>query len=116
MQRHRRRLRADTSPGSPHVMLIVSPGKGIAMQYRAVANGTSATVAIVPGRAPAWVRLTRGGHGVIGEVSTDGVTWHVIGRVEVPLPGTARAGLAVTSHDAGDHATAVFDDIVLQPK
>ena len=31
------------------------------MQYRAVAGGSSANVAIVPGVAPEWVRLVRRG-------------------------------------------------------
>jgi hypothetical protein len=45
-------IRRDLTAGSPYVMLIASPGKGIAMQYRATAGGPSMNVAVVPGSAP----------------------------------------------------------------
>ena len=108
-------IRVDLTPGSPHVMLIASPGKGIAMQYRATRNGTTANVAIEPGTAPAWLRLTRTGPAVVGEVSADGVTWSEIGRVHiVALEGGATVGLAVTSHDNATLAKAEFDDVLFE--
>jgi len=51
-------FRQSTTPDSMQVDLFVSPGKGVSMQYRAAAGGASASVAIVPGAAPEWVRLT----------------------------------------------------------
>ena len=108
-------IRENVSPGSRHVMLIVSPGKGIAMQYRASPNGQSANVAIVPGAAPAWVRLTRSGPAVVGDVSIDGVTWREVGRVSLPMSSSATAGLGVTSHNNSRLATGVFEDVLLIP-
>ena len=106
-------IREDLSPGARHVMFIVSPGKGIAMQYRATPNGTSANVAIVSGAAPAWLRLARDGASVAGEVSTDGLTWREVGRVTLPMGDFVTAGLAVTSHNNSTLATAVFDDVIV---
>jgi hypothetical protein len=37
---------------SRHVTLIVSPGRGVAMQYRATSGGATGNVAVVPGAAP----------------------------------------------------------------
>jgi hypothetical protein len=108
-------IRENLTPGSPHVMLIASASKGIAMQYRAVANGPSANVAIVPGAAPAWLRLRRVGGRVVGEASADGLTWREIGRLDIALGSSVTAGLAVTSHRNDRLARAEFEDVVLQP-
>ena len=107
-------VRENRTAGSPHVMLIVSPGRGIAMQYRRTQDGPSANVAIVPGTAPEWLRLTRDGNAIVGEASDDGLTWRAIGRIELALSDFVTAGLVVTSHDNSTLATAVFDDVVLQ--
>jgi hypothetical protein len=108
-------IRQDISAGSPHVMLIASPGKGIAMQYRALPNGPTANVAIVPGAAPVWLRLTRRGGSVLGEASNDGVSWRDIGRLDIALGQYVTAGIVVTSHVTNRLAKAEFEDVVLQP-
>ena len=105
----------DTAPGSRHVMLIVSPGEGIAMQYRASTNGVTQNVAIVPGAAPAWLRLARNGSLFIGEASSDGTTWREIGRINVAMDERVTAGLAVTSHNSGARTTAHVNDLYVQP-
>jgi hypothetical protein len=96
-------------------MVIVSPGKGVAMQYRAEPNGLSAQVAVRPGTAPEWVRLSRSGATYTGYASEDGVTWQTIGSVNLPSIGFAEAGLAVTSHNNATLATARFEDVQLVP-
>jgi hypothetical protein len=110
-------LRSNETPGSPHVMLVVTPARGIAMQSRTQQNGTSASVAIAPGAAPQWLRLTSRRSSVVGEASDDGVTWREIGRIHVPafFDGAGSAGLAVTSHNDSTLATAVFEDVIWRP-
>jgi hypothetical protein len=108
-------IRQDISAGSPHVMLIASAARGIAMQYRAFPNGPSANVAVVPGAAPMWLRLTRRGGSVLGEASHDGVSWTEIGRIDIALGQYVTAGLAVTSHVTARLTQAGFEDVVLQP-
>ena len=44
---------------SPHVMVVVTPGKGVAMQYRPQFSAPSLQVAVRAGVAPQWVRLTQ---------------------------------------------------------
>jgi len=103
--------RVSIDPGSPHVSLFVTPGKGIAMQYRLTANGTSTQVAQIAGVAPVYIRLRRIGTSFIGEWTTDLQTWHTVGQITVDaLSGTVRGGVALTSHDPSASATAVFDD------
>jgi hypothetical protein len=107
-------IRSDLSPGSPHVMLIVSPGRGIAMQYRAVPGGASGNVTILPGAAPMGLRLRRHGDRIIGEMSENGLTWLPVGEIVLPLGDAVTAGLAVTSHVRTRLAGAVFQDVLLR--
>ena len=93
-----------------HVMVVVTPGRGVAMQYRSVTGGTSVQVAVRPGVAPAFVRLTRSGHTFTGATSADGVTWHQLGQVTLQ-DLFAEPGLVVTSHDNTTRATATFDEV-----
>ena len=99
---------------SRHVDVVVTPGKGVAMQYRAATGGTSANAGIIAGTAPGWVRLTRHGSTFTGQWSTDGVTWKTVGTATVNMSSTVFFGMAVTSHDAAVRATAAFDDMRIQ--
>lgn len=98
-------------PGSKHVMLIVSPGKGLAMQYRAETDGISANAGLMPGTAPEWLRLSRVGHTFHGDISNDGLTWTRIGSISVNMVSTVHTGLALTSHNTSALATATFDNV-----
>ena len=104
-------FRETLSPGSKHVMLIVSPGKGIAMQYRSATGGASSQIAQQAGMAPEWVRITRAGNTFTGYASEDGVTWRTVGAVTIAMSGDAYAGLPVTSHNNATLATATFDKL-----
>jgi regulation of enolase protein 1 (concanavalin A-like superfamily) len=101
-------------PGARHVMLIVSPGRGVAMQYRASRDGITANAAIVPGAAPKWLRLRRTGDLFVGEMSDDGAAWTEVGRVTLAA-NAMYEGLAVTSHNNRALATAVFEDVAVEP-
>jgi regulation of enolase protein 1 (concanavalin A-like superfamily) len=103
-------IRDDLTPGARHVTVVVTPGKGIAMQYRAAAGRASAQVVDIPGVAPTWLRLTRTGSTFVGQVSDDGITWQEIGRVTVDMQPLAIGGLVIASHDNTKLATATFDD------
>jgi hypothetical protein len=104
-------FRETLAPGSKHVMLIVSPGKGIAMQHRSATGGASANVALQAGTAPEWLRITRTNNTFTGYASEDGVTWRTVGSITIAMSGDAYAGLPVTSHDNATLATATFDTL-----
>jgi hypothetical protein len=72
--------------------------------------------------SPRWLRLTRSGATITGYDSTDGTTWHEIGRAHLAgLPATVQVGLFVTSpldyqHSLGGvptQATAHFTHLTL---
>jgi hypothetical protein len=110
-------FRESTSPGSRHVMLIVSPGRGIAMQYRPEPNGPTLNGELTGhGVAPKWLRLVRVGRAFIGQISDDGITWHVLQTINLPIDGPMLEGVAVTSHSTSSElATAVFEDVSVEP-
>ena len=100
------------SAQSPHVMVVVTPGKGVAMQYRPEFTSQSVQVAVRAGTAPEWVRLTQVEGTFKGYASEDGVTWQLIGTITVDW--TAEPALAVTSHNNGALTTAVFENVRLR--
>jgi len=107
-------IRDTLDAGSKQVDMIVSAAKGAAMQYRSETAGISTSVAIIPGAAPGWVRLTRAGDVFTGAWSKDGATWTTLGSTTVAMGSTVYIGLAVTSHDATRAATGAFDDVMIQ--
>ena len=109
-------IREDLTAGSRHVMAVVTPGKGIAMQDRSTSGGASAQAADVPGAAPAWVRLVRSNGAFTASWSSDGEHWTVLGTVHVPFATTNFfVGLPLTSHAAAASASATFDDVTVGP-
>ena len=106
-------FRQSLDPGSPHVMAIVSPGKGLAMQSRSARGGTSASTAPMPGKAPVWIVIRRFVDTFSASWSADGETWHFLGEIEMPMGEELLVGLPVTSHASGTVTTAVFDDVLI---
>ena len=108
-------IRQDASPGSQHAFMLVSLGKGVAFQRRTVAGALSTHTSGGAGTYPKWVKLSRRGTLIVGYVSDDGLTWREVAR-DLFLMGTnVRIGLAVSSHDRTQLATAVFDNIKVTP-
>ncbi len=104
-------FRASTATNAAHVSLFITPGKGVAMQYRASTGASSFQAAQVTGvTAPKFLRLTRQGNTFTGQWSADLVNWQTVSAISIPLPASGLAGLAVTSHNTSASATAVFAD------
>ena len=51
-------LRSTLDPSSNHVSIFVTPGKGIALQWRGVAGGLTKNIQVA-GAAPRWLKLVR---------------------------------------------------------
>jgi hypothetical protein len=94
------------------VMVVVTPGKGVAMQYRPDYKAPSIQVAARAGVAPEWVRLTQVDGVFRGYASEDGINWQLIGTVTVPWQG--EPVLAVTSHNNATTTRAVFQNLRLR--
>jgi regulation of enolase protein 1 (concanavalin A-like superfamily) len=108
-------FRESTAPGSKHVMLVVSPGKGLSIQLRPATGGISTEAARSAGVAPEWLRLQRIGNTFHASASENGTAWRTLGSVSVDMATTALVGLPVSSHKKGVLAAAVFDNLSVQP-
>jgi len=106
-------IRASLAAGSAHAMIVVTPGNGVAYQWRATTGGQTSNSVGPPAAAPYWVRLVRAGNVVTGSASADGSTWTSVGSATIPLGTTAYFGLAVTSHNNGAICLSTFDNVAL---
>lgn len=70
-------------------------------------------------RMPYWVRISRQGARLTGEISPDGRAWTEVGSGELPFGGRAFVGLAFTSclgvaEEYAETGTACFDNVTVE--
>jgi hypothetical protein len=107
-------IRDTLEPGSRHAMVVVTPGNGVAFQYRNNADGSSSAAAEETGiTAPQWVKLERTVGGLVRSYySADGNTWTQLGTAQtVTMNMPMYVGLALTSHNSGIACEAKFSNI-----
>jgi hypothetical protein len=110
-------MRASTDPGAPYYAVFLTPGNGIAVQWRATPAGGTSQVTTT-GTAPVYLQITRTGTTFSAAASTDGVTWTAVPGSAVSLTNLSGAllrGFAVTSHNTGQLGTAVMNSVVTTP-
>ena len=61
-----------------------------------------------------WIRLKRAGNTFTGFCSQDGKIWKVYTTYSLDLPKKIFLGIAVTSHNPTESATAVFKNIIFK--
>ena len=108
-------LRADTTAGAAYYALMLTPGNGLVVQYRNAAGAVTNQPVLLSGpAAPLYLSITRTGTTFSASTSSDGVTWTVVSGSSVALSGltgSLLAGMAVTSHDTSQLATATFSAV-----
>jgi hypothetical protein len=111
-------LRQTSDPGSAYYAAYVTPGNGIAVQYR-TAQGASAQwlVGWVAGTVPIYLAVTRTGSTYSAYTSSDGVTWTFLAgsSVTMTMSGSVLAGLAVTAHTTSSLMSVTFDTVSVSP-
>ncbi len=106
-------FRNSSAANSPFVDVVLTPGNGVAMQWRDD-SGQLGNIQIAGITTPAWVQLVRSGNSFSGYYSTDGSTWTLIGSTAITFSNTSiLAGLAVTSHNTSALSIATFSDVTL---
>jgi regulation of enolase protein 1 (concanavalin A-like superfamily) len=102
---------------SRHATAFITPkdaANGFGMVWRS-AQGASTSYAEGPALSPSpdnWVRLVREGDVVTSYASSDGVVWTEMDAVTLTgLASSIHVGLAVTSSDTFEVATATFDEV-----
>jgi outer membrane protein assembly factor BamB len=110
-------VRATTDPGSPYYAVFVTPGNGIAVQWRSAQGGSSSQLPAT-GTVPAYLMVGRYTSGsqvyYTAYTSPDGVNWTAIaGSTQVLSLGSGAllAGIAITSHNQGTAETVTLDTV-----
>jgi len=108
-------IRETLEPGSMHAFACVTPANGVASQGRIDTGGASFNTAEGGITAPHWVKLERSISGMFTvSHSADGSSWAAVAGTNptnIQMASTVYIGLAVTSHDAGLTAQAVFSNV-----
>jgi endonuclease/exonuclease/phosphatase family metal-dependent hydrolase len=107
-------IRETLDPRSRHAFMLASAGRGMAFQRRTAPGAFSRHTSGGSGRAPHYVKLTRRGSRIDAYRSVDGTNWTRVGRETLAMGPKVYVGLAVTSHDGGDAATARFEEVSIQ--
>jgi hypothetical protein len=106
-----------TRQGAAYAAVMATGGHGIRFQYDYTHDQPGLSGAVSPADAR-WLRLTRSGDTITGYDSTDGTTWHQIGRTQLAgLPRTVSVGLFATSPQTyggqASQATGAFDHVAV---
>lgn len=110
-------IRNGTAANATHAMMVTTPGKGFAFQYRAKTGGSSTHIAgpALNTKPNNWVRLTRSGNLFTSYVSANGTTWTQVGQATIAMGQTVNIGLPVTSQNDTAAGTATFDNVTITP-
>ena len=106
-------VRESTAANARNAFMMLSPGLGHAMQYRASVGGSTARVN-GPSTARTWVRITRRGTSFTSFASADGRSWATVGTATMSLPASVLVGLGVTSRDAARTDDATFASVTVE--
>ncbi len=108
-------VRASADPGAPYYAIFVTPGNGVAVQYRATQGGQTSQVTQA-GTTPIYVQIVRTGSSYSAYTSSDGANWTMVAGSTVSLAnlsGSLLAGLATTAHNMGMLSTVVYKSVTI---
>ena len=90
-------FRETLDANSKFVDLVVSPGKGLNMQWRDTTGGTCGTLALESSiTLPVYIKLERSGDTFNAYKSTDGSNWgSVLGSHTLAMNSTVKVGMCV---------------------
>jgi hypothetical protein len=109
-------FRKTLDPLSPYYAVLVTPERGVRVQYRAGFVEKSRTLGISLGVAPVFLKLEKTGTVFQAYTSSDGARWKLVSGSTIDLPsleGEVMAGMAVSSHAETTLGTAQFDHLSL---
>jgi hypothetical protein len=108
-------FRDGTDADAPFVMLLQRPDNQVYFQWRDVKGQSANALGLTGGTAAVkWLKLHRSGNTYTASYSTNGSSWITVGSHTTSFQSSAaQVGLAVTSHNNGTLAQAVFDNVHL---
>jgi hypothetical protein len=112
-------IRESTDQSARHAMIVITRDDNarVSFQHRVNENNSMSenTEYGNPKTRPMWLRMQKNGQNFTAYYSTDGITWTQQGSTtNIAMTNPFFVGLAVTSHNNGASATAVFDNITIK--
>jgi regulation of enolase protein 1 (concanavalin A-like superfamily) len=105
-------IRESLSANAPTVIVALRAAGNVAFQVRARA-GRKMSIEVTPAASTAvWLRLVRTGKTFRAYSSREGATWTLLTSATITMNATALIGLAVSSHDESQLASARFSSSV----
>ena len=108
-------IRETLDADSAHAFACITPGNGVASQYRLSTGAASGSANQTGVAAPYWVKLERSISGAFTvSQSANGTSWQpVTGATAqtIPMGANVYIGLAVTAHNAALTCQAVFSNV-----
>src|SRR5436305_7329494 len=108
-------LRLTSDAGSPFYDAVVTPGRGVFVQYRKSQGASAQTsVNLSTLTIPIYLMVARAGTTFSAYTSSDGNTWTLVPGSSVTLAnltGTLLAGIAATSHNTTKLSAVVFNTV-----
>jgi hypothetical protein len=108
-------IRESLTAGSKHASVFVTPGNGVAWQYRTATGGSSGNSNTTGLAAPYWVKVVRSASTFTAYRSANGTTWTSMGSQTISMGSSVYIGLAVTAHDDGSFCQTVIDNVTATP-
>lgn len=110
-------LRLSSDPGSPFYDAVVTPGHGVAVQYRKNQGGSAQqSTNLTALTVPIYLMVARAGVTFSAYTSSDDVNWTLVPGSSVTLPnmtGTLLAGIAATSHSTTKLSAVMFSSVTI---
>ncbi|MBK1791695.1 LamG-like jellyroll fold domain-containing protein [Persicirhabdus sediminis] len=107
-------IRESLEAGAINAYLQVRPDGNTGFQIRRLADAKTASQSVSNDIMPLMLKLTRTANEFSGYFSTDGWTWTQIGESkELAMPEQAYLGVALTSHNNNQVASADFSNLVV---
>jgi hypothetical protein len=94
---------------------FLTPGNGVAAEFRLSTGGSTGITNVVGLTAPYWLKGVRSGNTFTGYYSPNGTNWTSIGSQTISMASSVGIGLAVSSHTNGVLCTATFDHVTVTP-
>lgn len=110
-------MRESTAPDSRFVMLCITPGNGISLQWRESVGGSCDKKNLGEAELPVYFKLSKSGTTFKAYKSADGKQWHLLDDISFkqPLTQTYLIGLEVTAHSSHSLNLSKFDQVKLEP-
>jgi len=110
-------IRETLAAGASNMAAVVTPGNGVAYQYRSTTGGSTSQANTSGIVAPYWVKVVRSGNTFSAYSSPNGTTWTQLGTSQtITMSSSVYIGLVETSHNSNIWASGTIMGVTAVPQ